>query len=1642
MKKFFLLLLATICAVCMGVAVACSGEEGEYYSLVFRPANGVTYNSEIPSGVEVLAGTEVRFSITLSDQAEGDPVVYKVVFRDNAEVSEELERASDGTYSFVIEENTVVKVLGVTAPGPEYNNLIFDNTPGVEVKFKNVSNGQQLQNGMLVRNGTQVDFEVTVKDGFYVDNASGEPVVKVNGERLTTTGQTETGYGYSFVMNGPANITVEQVTKNIKLMYVNGDSRVSYFTPEGDPIEADREIFDYKLGEVIKFKVKISVYYVQSGYDVQSNTSVLTPDGDGIYTVQLEDDTNISVTNLVQEECFTDRDDGGLGTQRNPFHISRPIDLWQMSALVNSSFLVSDQYRAGYYVLDNDIDMENERLYVIGSQENEYAFFAGTFDGQGHTIKNFYIEDRIVEQENFQTMILQSVGLFGALQPLNGHNPAISNLTLENYTVHADASQYSYQLSVGSFAGMGYGVTITNCYAKGGYLDVTGGIAAAYVGGIIGQQVSAYSETSNIAVESRVIGCHSDSTIEVPSSVQALVYATGGITGLLGVGERNVSAYVMNSYFTGSIDGGLHAGGIVGYASDHTSVVNCYSNGSVTARSPFSSANYMDYVFHAYAGGIVSELGYDAIVYGCFSSSELRAEVVRQGSEHKTEDIVVVYDGKDDQYKRYGQETALVVNSVGNPERIDEAFLTGTLHWNMDEWKMVSGYPVVNEEGLNNQPNITISFTVDSNFGSVSQRTSAGYKSLAQWGKINGAANIPEYMVGQGSYRSYGYFFDADHTQKVPLGFVFTHDITLYIGSADYNEISGTYYLDGPSENEIFITFSPDGTSFFRDGAITQTADYFYDGKQIVILNSALGSLSEVDLGSDSEIIQEYFMYYYNFCAKIDNGAITITGGNVDALKRDTTDNIVSADSIIVLFPEANPLRGLKDRGLKYGEYYADNGQTVYGFNGNGTGYKITKGPDEESETSAFTFVYSQDGQITLNYAGGVHETVTYADDVIKTVNEKEVKPYDGFAGVWEAAYGIDRKYTFDGVNKWSSGTSQGTYTIEDNTLNGGDFTAKINRDGFLEITSGGNTITYYREGSLKGEWYFSGRTATNNSISVNLVLEGLTDRGYGKATATYASGQVFELNYEIRSENVIDLYYNDGLYATLTYSTQNRVLSGDFAGLSARFTAFDTIIGMWLTDDEDIRSLNFNGNGFYNLSGDSQHGYIAVRGSVQINGSTRVSYTIDPVTAKGQLSYSGVEYEIAYDADTDSVKLTASDKVINLQHRDEWYGKELKDAAGKRYVFDGGGRLSRGGKITVYGVSGDIEDTPAYKIEGETIKVTSDYEGNSTITIESRDGHQVFVMKKDDTSQETILYRNTPFNGTWLIGTVRGELVISEIYADDTATGSYKYESSSHKTDVQFTYHSDGNYLEFTYSGDTTYYINALETGSERYLSFGPDNTFSSNRNYTCIPNDAKHKDSMFDKFYYVYDPDTGENTGRLVFDGLGNTTGIVTYYGLSGSDIDYANVISRYTYSMGNFGYGEKTYQYAKIFNQAYEYLLISCEQEDDLSAYREVLYYLCDESGANYFAVVYPDELYNNVIRDGLEDNKYYIFDGVGGVTEYVEGGTATFYTYTIDVINTETFIHELTFTDDRGNTYKVILNQSNTEDESQWTVTFEV
>lgn len=256
----------------------------------------------------------------------------------------------------------------------------------------------------------------------------------------------------------------------------------------------------------------------------------------------------------------------GEGTETSPYLISNADHLQLLGSLVNAG---DTSYNNKYYRLENDIDLSNiENFSPIGINES-YPFY-GTFDGNGHKIKNMTIK------YTNTTNTTKKFGLFG----YNIGN--IKNILSIDGVISIDGSSFSGNTggivgyNKGSISYCNSNVSITSSYSIGGIAGHNFGIindcinygnvkstTFSYAGGIAGFN------------NSKITNCYNVGTIKG-------IYV-GGITG------GDIGGNINNSYNTGIISGS-YSGGIVGSldsgsalpSSKSSKVYDCYNIGSVS----------------------------------------------------------------------------------------------------------------------------------------------------------------------------------------------------------------------------------------------------------------------------------------------------------------------------------------------------------------------------------------------------------------------------------------------------------------------------------------------------------------------------------------------------------------------------------------------------------------------------------------------------------------------------------------------------------------------------------------------------------------------------------------------------------------------------------------------------------------------------------------------------------------------------------------------------------------------------------------------------------------------------------------------------------------------------------------------------
>ena len=225
------------------------------------------------------------------------------------------------------------------------------------------------------------------------------------------------------------------------------------------------------------------------------------------------------------------------------YQIKNAGNLFWFAALVNGDSTHADfdaQNTSASAVLTEDIDLENREWKPIMN-------FAGSFDGQGHTVSNFKI-----------TSTTSYSGFFGS-----------ANGTVMNFTLKGEITLSAAGERIGSIVGSADGATVRNVAS---YVNISNtAVALQHVGGIVGS-----IQTKETVVDK----CIYYGNLNVQNSSDCI----GGVVGYTSDGGR-----ISNCANFGTVNAsksGAYVGGILGYVNNTKAMVkNCYNYGSVSNGS-------------------------------------------------------------------------------------------------------------------------------------------------------------------------------------------------------------------------------------------------------------------------------------------------------------------------------------------------------------------------------------------------------------------------------------------------------------------------------------------------------------------------------------------------------------------------------------------------------------------------------------------------------------------------------------------------------------------------------------------------------------------------------------------------------------------------------------------------------------------------------------------------------------------------------------------------------------------------------------------------------------------------------------------------------------------------------------------------
>ncbi|MGN1061054.1 MAG: hypothetical protein ACI4QN_04910 [Candidatus Coproplasma sp.] len=1251
---------------------------------------------------------------------------------------------------------------------PDYFKLTFEGK-GLDYVFQGElapDSGEQFVNGYVVKSGVEVRFTLAVSE-----STVGSPVILLNGMELTA----DSDGVYSFIIDRDSVVSVSGLQEKKKVTFSQGDW-YKFIDEDGREIT---EVTALK-GESVKFKVWVSPYMIPE-YTITNDTEELEPDKDGYYTISnISDNSTVNISELVQAPSFLDREEG-TGTEDDPFIVREPIDMFMVAALVNSEFYTA--YSFSYYKLENDIDMQGEKLYVIGDMSNSGAIFCGNFDGNGHTISNFYLTDEVIDQQTFSKEYLPFVGLFGYASATKSSAAVIKNLTLKDYEVYihpesAVSTEQVYQ--AGSLLAYGIGVQIDGCNAVNGKITVyNDDKKVTYVGGLVAVLGSAYNDTfgSILTYDSYVNGC----TADVQISGRGLIQCAGGAVGVLMSADTQAIAFVTNTVTSGNINGTMYGGGIVGNLGRFSSVANCYSSAAVSVVNTVTTVGIAATAKSAYAGGIVGYAENDTVITGCYSANTSIAATSASNFAAKDEICAKSVDALTD---AADSSACVIFNNLKKEDSHTSATFTSQLGWSADEWDLSGATPAY--MGAKTLRTVTVTVKNGSEVvDTFENKIDVPVPVYAWYGEV-----LDEYLTSSKG-KSWGYYFDEGLTQKVPNGYLPLSDTTLYVGFADYSEVEGQYYL-GATTYGVNAGFELDGEGgyAFRDGGMTFRGTYSYDGEKVTLYNSCLGALTftaDQTNGSYATVVMEKSGNGYIISGKIYIREVK------DASLGSTTIEYTST------LKELSFTATRKSDSFTYGEYVNEDGVLVLNVNGTGT---HTVGKNVKN----FTFTVTEDG-----IENSINLPITVVDGKVTAFAGGAASLKDGFAGVWKTNAGSPTEYAFDGFGTVACGGVTGTYEqISENkaviSLNGKEMEVAVYGDA-LYIDG----EPFYLADGFTGTWL--GSSAVSGE-TIELTLGGVGRDGYGEAEMTFYAGVTYTVSgqYSVTDEGVMVLYVGDTLYGELTVNKTTGVASGSFFSFkvystlstityaNVEFKLYDLFRGVWECDAEGVLRINFNGN--------TAGGQRATAIVTDTNGGqSAVVYSLDSATT-GEITIGGNTYKMTLNEEENKVVLTLNETEAGcLAQRDGWSGVTLYDGA-TSYKFDGRGNV--GGKVTVS--DGTVL---TYVMGADGVPVV-----NGTALVATESG---FVW-----DEKTLVF-NTGFAKTWLKPVTNEEIIIEEVTAQLTARVTIGGEVCT------YIFNPERNVLTFTKmdgKGVTT--VITLGLNGSKELSYTSKGT--STENMTCI--------------------------------------------------------------------------------------------------------------------------------------------------------------------------------------------------------------
>ena len=463
--------------------------------------------------------------------------------------------------------------------------------------------------------GTIEYWECDVCNETYLDERLTQPVSNIiketaNGHNYDENDKcTKCQKEIQFVKLGNNNITIEKVVGSTKR--ISGYNLYKFTAPEDGMLEVTADshgedtygaLWDNRKAKYLIKKGSGNGWDFKITYEVKKGTTYYIgareDDGDAI---EGEVTLNVKlISNLT-----------GKGTEAEPFILKTADHLAWFRDYVNTgktsacAKIADDVDAIDMSTVCHKADAATNTKELswdpIGSSDNKYQ---GTFDGNGKTIRNLYINSTI-----------RYKGFFGYAVDCR-----IKNITFDNAKVK-NTNTYGTGILAGAFEKCTIEniKILANCSVEG--TENTGGIAGAGAGNISNCENRAMVNGTNKV--GGIVGNSYDNTISSCANYGAVTgtgYAVGGMVGYFSSGT------MQNSANYGDISGDALLGNLIGYA-NICNINNVLGVGNITANYADSNGLIVGYIADASssASGI---LAYNSSAKMTIGGTELTGDAV------------------------------------------------------------------------------------------------------------------------------------------------------------------------------------------------------------------------------------------------------------------------------------------------------------------------------------------------------------------------------------------------------------------------------------------------------------------------------------------------------------------------------------------------------------------------------------------------------------------------------------------------------------------------------------------------------------------------------------------------------------------------------------------------------------------------------------------------------------------------------------------------------------------------------------------------------------------------------------------------------------------------------------------------------